>query len=110
MNNSAADWTVAKTHEHPISAPTISDDEIDLGELFSLFWRRKFLMIGALLLSMILGILYVKQVPSLYEAEAKLILESQEQNASGLEALAPGLSDEDVYWPSENLLMLQEGK
>lgn len=101
MNNTASDWNTAKIHALPSASQPAPNDEIDLGDLFKLFWRRKVLMIIALLLSMILGFFYVRTLPNLYEAEAKLILESQEENASGLDALSQGLSAEDAELNSQ---------
>jgi len=101
MNNTSSDWNAAKVQDLPSLSPTATTDEIDLGDLFSLFWRRKFLILTTLLLSMLLGIFYVQQLPSLYEAEAKLILESQEQNATGLDSLVQGISDEDAEMNSQ---------
>jgi len=101
MNNTASDWNTAKIHTLPTASRAMPDDEVDLGELFKLFWRRKLLMIMALLLASALGIFYVQTLPNLYEAEATLILESQEENASGLDALTQGLSSEDAELNSQ---------
>jgi capsular exopolysaccharide synthesis family protein len=101
MNDHTSGWQPAKTHDHHLVTASSSDDEIDLGELFALFWRRKFTLIIAMLLAMILGAAYVSTQPNLYEAEATLILDEQEQNATGLEALAPGLSNEDAEMNSQ---------
>ena len=101
MNDPTSGWETAKTRDHHLVPPPSSDDEIDLGELFGLFWRRKFTLIIAMLLAMVLGAAYVATQPNLYEAEAALILREQEQNATGLEALAPGLSNEDAEMNSQ---------
>ena len=101
MNDHTSGWQPAKTHDHHLVTASSSDDEIDLGELFALFWRRKFTLIIAMLLAVILGAAYVSTQPNLYEAEATLILDEQEQNATGLEALAPGLSNEDAEMNSQ---------
>ena len=101
MNDHTSGWQSAKIHDQRLASPSISEDEVDLGELFDLFWRRKFFLIVVMLLSMILGTVYVSSLPNLYEAEATLILEEQQENASGLEALAPGLSDEDAEMNSQ---------
>jgi len=55
MNDHTSGWQAAKTHDHHQITPLSSDDEIDLGELFGLFWRRKFTLIIVMLLAMILG-------------------------------------------------------
>ena len=101
MNDHNSGWEPAKTRDHHLVTPSSSDDEIDLGELFGLFWRRKFTLIIVMLLAMILGAAYVSTQPNLYGAEATLILDEQEQNATGLEALAPGLSNEDAEMNSQ---------
>lgn len=101
MNNTASDWNTAKIHTLPSASQTVQNDEIDLGDLFKLFWRRKLLLFIALLLSTALGVFYVQSLPNLYEAEAKLILESEEENASGLDALSQGLSDDDAELNSQ---------
>jgi len=101
MNDHNSGWEPAKTRDHHLVTPSSSDDEIDLGELFGLFWRRKFTLLFAMLLAMVLGGAYVSTQPNLYEAEATLILDEKEQNATGLEALAPGLSNEDAEMNSQ---------
>jgi capsular exopolysaccharide synthesis family protein len=100
MSKAAPDWTSANVHSLP-TARQADDDEIDIGEIFALFWHRKWLVLAAMLISMILGIFYVQSLPRLYEAEAKLILESQDQNATGLDSLVPGISDDDAEMNSQ---------
>ncbi len=100
MSNPAPDWTSANVHALP-SARYADDDEIDIGEVITLFWRRKWLLTCVVLASIIAGIFYVQQLPKLYYAEAKLILESQEQNATGLENLVPGISSDDSEMNSQ---------
>jgi len=102
MSNTPSEWETAKIHHLPNAAPQAAvEDEIDLGELLNFFWHRKLLLLLCIILSMILGALYVRQLPNLYQAEATLILEAQSQNFSGLEALAPGLSTEDAEMNSQ---------
>jgi len=102
MSNTTSDWKESKVYSAP-PAPqaAANNDEIDLGEIFSLLWRRKLLILTALLIAMALGLAYVRQLPNLYEAEAKLILEAQEQNATGLDSLVPGITDEDAEMNSQ---------
>ncbi len=101
MNDHTSGWQTAKTHDHHLVSAPSSEEEINLGQLFGLFWRRKFTLIGIMLVAMALGAAYVSTLPNLYQAEATLILEEQKQNASGLEALAPGLSNEDAEMNSQ---------
>jgi len=101
MNDHTSGWQTAKIHDQRLASPSASEDEINLSELFGLIWRRKFFLIGAMLLSMVSGAAYVSTLPNLYEAEATLILEEQQQNVSGLEVLAPGLSNEDAEMNSQ---------
>ena len=101
MSNPARDWTPANIHTLPSASQKIADDEVDLSEFIGLFLRRKWLILSAMLLSIILGFLYIKQATRLFPAEAKLILESQDQNATGLESLAVGISDEDSEMNSQ---------
>ena len=100
MSNPAPEWTSANVHALP-TARHADDDEIDLGEIFALFWRRKWLIILIVLASIIAGIFYVQSLPRLYQAEAKLILESQDQNAAGFDTIVPGISDDDAEMNSQ---------
>ena len=100
MSSPAPDWTPANVHASP-SARYADDDEIDISEIIKLFWQRKWLITCVLIASIIAGIFYVQQLPRLYYGEAKLILESKEQNATGLENLVPGISDDDAEMNSQ---------
>lgn len=100
MSNPAPEWTSANVHALP-TARQADDDEIDLGEIIALFWRRKWLVLAVMLASIIAGIFYVQSLPRLYQAEAKLILESQDQNVAGLDSLVPGISDDDAEMNSQ---------
>ena len=101
MSNPAPGFTPANVHTFPSASKKIDDDDVDLSEFIGLFLHRKWLILSAMLLFTILGIFYVQKLPSLYPAEAKLILESQDQNATGLDSLAAGISDEDAEMNSQ---------
>lgn len=100
MSSPAPDWTSANVHALP-SARHTDVDEIDIGEIVKLLWKSKWLIACVLLVSIIAGIFYVQQLPRLYNGEAKLILESNEQNATGLDNLVPGISDDDAELNSQ---------
>ncbi len=101
MSNTAQEWTQATVHTLPTAHQHIDNAEADLSDFIGLFLRRKWLIIMAVLLSTLLGAFYVYQATRLYPAEAKLILESEEQNATGLDSLVSGISDEDAEMNSQ---------
>jgi len=100
MANNAREWTPAVVQNLP-STPSAENDEVDAGELVKLFWRNKWWIAAAMVLSMGLGFLYALQFPNLYSSEARLILASQEQNATGLDSLVAGISNEDTELHSQ---------
>lgn len=101
MSNTARDWKPANVHSLPSVSQNIDDDELDLGEVIDLFLRRKWQIFAAILLTTLLGIYYVQQLPSLYPAESKLILDSEESNVAGLDSLVTGISDDDTEMNSQ---------
>ncbi len=101
MSNSAQEWTQANVHALPTSYQKADDAEVDLSELLQIILRRKWLIIASVLLATLLGFLFVQQATRLYSAEAKLILESESQNATGLDSFASSISDEDAEMNSQ---------
>lgn len=63
------------------SVPELIDDEIDLRELFSVFWRGKWLIIGCSLFFSLLGAGYAFLQPNIYQSDILLAPASTEQNS-----------------------------
>ena len=101
MSNTARDWTPANVRALPSASQKIDDDELDLSEFIELFFNRKWWILAAILLAAFLGFLYVQQQPSLYPAQAKLILDAEESNVAGLDSFVPGISDDDTEMNSQ---------
>ncbi|MEK9767759.1 MAG: Wzz/FepE/Etk N-terminal domain-containing protein [Betaproteobacteria bacterium] len=77
-------YTTGPSHSH--------DDEIDLRELFGVFWRGKVQIVLVTALFALLGILYALYLPNVYRSEA-LLAPAQEQDSlagamQGLSGLA----------------------
>lgn len=100
MNNPTPNWTPAPVFPQP-AALQEADNGFDAGEILGLLWHRKWLIFTTILVFIVGGFLYVKELPRLYQAEAKLILESKDQNATGLEAFVPGISEDDTEMNSQ---------
>ncbi len=58
-------------------------DEIDLGELFQIFWSKKILIGGLTSIVAILTILYALSLPNIYSSSSLLAPTSQEDSLSG---------------------------
>ncbi len=65
------------------------DDEIDLVQLFAIFWRRKYLIIFVTVLALIIGVIFALLQTPIYRADALVQLE--EKSGGGL-ALSDDLS------------------
>ena len=109
MNNPAQDFTPATIHTLPSAPQNIDEEDVDIGEFIGLLWSRKWFILLSMLLMMLVGIFYVRQIPPLYPAEATLILESEEPNTAGLETLVPGLSDDDAEMNSQIEIIKSSG-
>lgn len=101
MSNTARDWTPANVHALPSVSQKFDDNELDLSEFFELFLNHKWRILAAILTCAVIGFFYVQQQPSLYPAQAKLILEAEESNVAGLESLVTGGSDNDTEMNSQ---------
>ncbi|MDA0119829.1 Wzz/FepE/Etk N-terminal domain-containing protein [Vibrio sp. T11.5] len=66
---------------------TITNDEIDLGELFLALWRGKWVVIVTTVLFAIGGVLFALSQPNTYQASATLVA-SNDEKVGGLAAMA----------------------
>lgn len=58
------------------------DDEIDLRELFALFYSRKFTIIGITFLATLIGVAYALMATPIYQADA--LVQIEEKSGGGL--------------------------
>lgn len=72
--------------------------ELTLRQLIGLLWRRKMLILGAVVLGTGLAVLAVRNMTPIYEAEARIVLEPARANIAGgsVESVVKGLSP-DIY-------------
>ncbi|MGL5668109.1 MAG: Wzz/FepE/Etk N-terminal domain-containing protein [Shewanella sp.] len=68
-------------------SPTLTNDEIDLRELFSVIWQGKWLIIAIIVVFAIASVVFAILQPNIYKSEALLAPASEEQGG-GLSALA----------------------
>ncbi len=94
MNTVSSDWTPAVSQ---VVAPATDKAEatIDLREIFSLLWYRKWTIALIAFLMTMAGLFYVLNTTKLYEARGTLILQEDQQSPTGLDALVGGISNED---------------
>lgn len=74
----------------PPSASPRSEDEIDLLEVFRIFWRRRLLVLTLTVLPMLLATAFVLTRPKSYVAEATLLPASQ--HSDSVDLMAAGLA------------------
>jgi len=79
----------------PLDHINQTDDEIDLGELFSALWHRKFLIIFISLSSLAFGVLYGDKLPNVYQSKATVLLNGPQAN-NPITALLPGATNNSV--------------
>lgn len=63
------------------------DEEIDLGELLSVIWRGKWLIVAVTFIFAVLSVVYALKQPNIYTSEV-LLAPAESENSSGLSALA----------------------
>ena len=66
------------------------DDEIDLRELFALFYSRKFTIIGITFFAALIGVAYALMATPIYQADA--LVQIEEKSGGGL-AMSADLAD-----------------
>ncbi|WP_392343432.1 Wzz/FepE/Etk N-terminal domain-containing protein [uncultured Shewanella sp.] len=66
----------------------VTDDEIDLRELFSVIWQGKWLIIAITAVFAICSVIFAITQPNIYKSEALLAPADSEQGGSGLSALS----------------------
>ena len=69
------------------NSPALSDDEIDLRELFRVLWAGKWLIGGISFAAAMIAIAFALSLPNIYRAEA-LLAPNDPQGTGGLSALA----------------------
>lgn len=75
--------------QQPLSQ--VSDDEIDLRELFSIIWQGKWIIIVFTAVIAIASVLYALSLPNIYKSEA-LLAPASEQKGAGLSGQLGGLA------------------
>ncbi|BCD98323.1 Wzz/FepE/Etk N-terminal domain-containing protein [Marinagarivorans cellulosilyticus] len=70
----------------------LSEYEIDLGELFTVFWRGKWLVLGAGFLFSLISMTYALTLPNQYRVEAVYAPAQSESGVSGLASQYGGLA------------------
>lgn len=69
-----------------ISLRDIPEDEIDLGELFSVLWRGKYIVILVTAIFAVISVVYAIKQPNVYESEA-LLAPAEKENSGALGGL-----------------------
>lgn len=72
---------------YPPQAPAISDDEIDLRELFKAVWKGKWIIIATMFVFAVASVLYALSLPNIYKADA-LLAPAESSNGGGLSKMA----------------------
>ncbi len=52
-----------------------SDTSLKISELVATAWRRKWLLVGCLVVSLLLGLAYIHQLKTVYQIKARLLVE-----------------------------------
>lgn len=72
---------------YPQCQPQTADYEIDLSELFRVFWIEKWLIIATTFLFAVCSVLYALSLPNIYKADA-LLASAESSNGGGLSKMA----------------------
>ncbi len=72
---------------YPPQAPAISDDEIDLRELFKAVWKGKWIIIATTFIFAVASVLYALSLPNIYKADA-LLAPAESSSGGGLSKMA----------------------
>src|SRR5271168_3873965 len=76
--------------------PAAADSALDLRRIFQIVKRRKIMILGVMFVVTSLASLIVSQVTPLYRAETKLVVEKNRQNFAPFQAVAQGISVDDL--------------
>ncbi len=72
-----------------------TDDEIDLSELFSVLWHKKWLIIFITLSCFAFALVVIERMPNVYRSTATVLLHNEGDN-NALKALLPGANGNSV--------------
>jgi uncharacterized protein involved in exopolysaccharide biosynthesis len=75
-----------------LDSRNIKEDEIDLGELISVIWAGKWLIISLTLIFSVAAIVYAINLPNVYKSEVLVAPVEQEQSLGGLQGQLGGLA------------------
>lgn len=70
-----------------VESQNISDDDIDLRELFAAIWKGKWIIIAVTVLFAVASVIYAISQPNIYKSEA-LLAPAEQERTGGLSALA----------------------
>lgn len=73
--------------EHRLKQTLVSEDELDLRELFKIIWKGKFWIIGITFIAAVMSVVFALGQPNIYRAEA-LLVPDEGGGSSGLANLA----------------------
>ncbi len=82
-----------------VDAFAAEEEQLDLAYLLGVLRRRKYLIAGIMFLVTSFTALFVTQITPLYEAEALLVLEENQQNVLNIDAVTQGLRTD--YYTNE---------
>lgn len=72
---------------YPPQTPAISDDEIDLRELFKAIWKGKWIIIATTFVFAVASVIYSLSLPNIYKADA-LLAPAESSSGGGLSKMA----------------------
>lgn len=92
----------ASGHAQPYSGPdyhsyeisTGSPNEIDLDEIFRMLWRRRFVLLSSISVTLAIAVVYLQFAKPVYTAESLIQIEPASDNIVGIEKVASALSDD----------------
>lgn len=67
--------------------------QLDLLRLLQMLWRRKWLLVAAMMLAVLASAAVVSQITPLYRASALVMIETRERNIVDIDSVLPGLGD-----------------
>ncbi|QJE73269.1 polysaccharide biosynthesis tyrosine autokinase [Aerophototrophica crusticola] len=82
-------------------APVDASEDIDLRQIFTMLWRRRYLMAAVVVVLSVLGVMAINSIVPRYTATTALLLEVKNNNIIAMDSFEPGLSKDSALIRSQ---------
>jgi len=86
-------------NQMPPAAPNVEEQAFDPRRLFTALLRRKYMIVGFMVIGLGLAVLHASRLVPLYSADVTMLIEGARQNVVNIESVAQGITPD--YYTNE---------